>query len=84
MGYYSILNRRETARLCGENQRTVFPPPISGLPGPFANTKKAAPQVMTVSRYEAVFREKWTFPIGCEVCPDPWCSVLTSMALVEI
>lgn len=46
------------ARLHAENQRTVFPPPISGLSGPFANTKKAALQVMTVSRYEAVNREK--------------------------
>lgn len=53
------------ARLHAENQRTVFPSPISGLLGPFANIKKAAPQVMTVSPYEAVFREKWTFPIGC-------------------
>lgn len=53
------------ARLHGENQRTVFPPPISGLPGPFANTKKATPRVMTVSRYEAVFREKWAFPTVC-------------------
>lgn len=58
MGYYSILNRREMARLHAENQRTVFPSPISGLPGPFANTKKAASQAMTGSPYEAVFREK--------------------------
>lgn len=46
------------ARLHAENQRTVFPSPISGLPGPFANTKKAASQAMTGSPYEAVFREK--------------------------
>lgn len=46
------------ARLHAENQRTVFPSPISGLPGLFANTKKAAPQVMAVSPYEAIFREK--------------------------